>query len=89
MECRAAGVCQLLQGLLIQCLIIKNAVVYLKINEEIVTKRLQVRRDHFMPTSLIHSQFEALEEPNKEEALHVNAEENIESVIQHIIIDLI
>ncbi|QQE12733.1 gluconokinase [Planctomycetota bacterium] len=63
--------------------------VYLKVSEEEATIRLQKRNDHFMPVSLIHSQFEALEEPTKEDALHIVADEDVESVIQHIIVDLI
>ena len=39
--------------------------VYLKINKETARKRINDRRDHFMPDSLVESQFSILEEPKK------------------------
>ena len=39
--------------------------VYLKINKETARKRINNRRDHFMPDSLVESQFSILEEPEK------------------------
>tara|TARA_B100001057_G_C22333384_1_gene750436 strand:+ start:135 stop:635 length:501 start_codon:yes stop_codon:yes gene_type:complete len=39
--------------------------VYLKINKETARKRINNRRDHFMPDSLVESQFSILEEPKK------------------------
>ena len=39
--------------------------VYLKINKETAIKRINNRRDHFMPESLVESQFSILEEPKK------------------------
>ena len=45
---------------------IKNYyLVYLKINKETARKRINNRRDHFMPDSLVESQFSILEEPKK------------------------
>jgi gluconokinase len=41
--------------------------VYLKGNEELVARRIATRHEHFMPRSLLHSQFEALEEPGPDE----------------------
>jgi gluconokinase len=37
--------------------------VYLKGNETLIARRIATRHEHFMPRSLLHSQFEALEEP--------------------------
>jgi gluconokinase len=37
--------------------------VYLKGDEELISRRIATRDEHFMPQSLHHSQFEALEEP--------------------------
>ena len=37
--------------------------VYLKGKEELIARRISTRHEHFMPPSLLHSQFEALEEP--------------------------
>ena len=38
-------------------------IVYLKADRALVLARMAQRRDHYMPTSLIDSQFAALEEP--------------------------
>ena len=44
--------------------------VYLQGSEELIAKRLAQRRGHFMPPSLLRSQFEALEPP--QDALRVD-----------------
>jgi gluconokinase len=41
--------------------------VYLKGEEELIARRIATRHEHFMPRSLLHSQFEALEEPRPDE----------------------
>ena len=41
--------------------------IYLKGGEELIARRLSTRHEHFMPRSLLHSQFEALEEPGPDE----------------------
>ncbi len=41
--------------------------VYLKGDMELVARRIAVRHEHFMPTSLLQSQFDALEEPGPDE----------------------
>jgi len=41
--------------------------VYLKGNKEIIGQRLRARKNHFMPASLLDSQFSTLEEPGAEE----------------------
>jgi len=41
--------------------------VYLKGSEELISRRLAARHGHFMPSSLLHSQFVALEEPGPDE----------------------
>jgi gluconokinase len=41
--------------------------VYLKGDETLIARRLATRHEHFMPRSLLHSQFEALEEPGPAE----------------------
>jgi gluconokinase len=40
--------------------------VYLKGDETLIARRIATRHEHFMPRSLLHSQFEALEEPGKD-----------------------
>jgi gluconokinase len=41
--------------------------VHLKGNEDLVTARQAARIGHYMPPSLVHSQYEALEMPSAEE----------------------
>jgi gluconokinase len=41
--------------------------VYLRGEETLIARRIATRHEHFMPRSLLHSQFEALEEPGREE----------------------
>jgi gluconokinase len=41
--------------------------VYLKGDETLIARRVATRHEHFMPTSLLHSQFEELEEPGPDE----------------------
>ena len=41
--------------------------VYLKGDEAVIARRFAIRHEHFMPLTLLHSQFEALEEPGADE----------------------
>jgi len=41
--------------------------VYLEGDEKLIARRLAARDEHFMPPSLLHSQFDALEEPGPDE----------------------
>ena len=41
--------------------------IYLKGSMELIARRIAARHEHFMPQSLLRSQFEALEEPGPEE----------------------
>ena len=41
--------------------------VYLKGDEPLIARRIATRHEHFMPRSLLHSQYEALEEPGPDE----------------------
>jgi carbohydrate kinase (thermoresistant glucokinase family) len=42
--------------------------IYLKGDETLISRRIATRHEHFMPSSLLHSQFAALEEPGPDEA---------------------
>jgi gluconokinase len=42
--------------------------IYLKGDETLIARRIATRHEHFMPSGLLHSQFEALEEPGPDEA---------------------
>jgi gluconokinase len=41
--------------------------VYLRGDESLIARRIATRHEHFMPRSLLHSQFESLEEPGPDE----------------------
>jgi gluconokinase len=41
--------------------------VYLKGDEALIARRISARHGHFMPATLLHSQFETLEEPGQDE----------------------
>ncbi len=41
--------------------------LYLKGEEALIARRIATRHEHFMPPQLLHSQFEALEEPGPDE----------------------
>ena len=41
--------------------------IYLKGDMDLIGRRIAVRHEHFMPTSLLQSQFDALEEPGLDE----------------------
>ena len=56
--------------------------VYLRIAPETARNRLLARGDHFMPPTLIPSQFESLEDP--ESAIRVDAEAPVEDVVECI-----
>lgn len=56
--------------------------VFLNASEEMIRNRFAQRADHFMPDSLIASQFDTLEVPNK--ALHVNADLPLTEIINLI-----
>ena len=44
-----------------------NALIYLKGSESLIIQRVAARQGHFMPVTLLDSQFAALEEPGPEE----------------------
>ena len=60
--------------------------VYLKGNFNVLDKRLNKRQDHFMPPSLLKSQFEILEEPRyPENHLTVDIDQSVESITSCIL----
>lgn len=57
--------------------------IYLKGSFEVILARLQARSGHFMPTELLKSQFEALEEPGADEkdVISVDIDTDVEGVV--------
>jgi carbohydrate kinase (thermoresistant glucokinase family) len=59
--------------------------VYLKGSRELILKRMAARHGHFMPLSLLDSQFETLEEPTPEEnAIVVSIDRRPEEIVAEI-----
>lgn len=56
--------------------------VYLKADAALARDRVAHRQDHFMPASLVNSQFATLEEP--EDALTIDASETPEEIVRRI-----
>jgi gluconokinase len=62
--------------------------IYLKGTYEEIDRRLKVRSEHFMPESLLKSQFAALEEPDSSEALIVNIHYPVATIVDSIVAGL-
>jgi gluconokinase len=63
--------------------------VYLKGAEELIARRIATRHEHFMPRSLLHSQFEALEEPGPDEnPVIVSIEPRPREIVMQILAEL-
>lgn len=56
--------------------------VYLEIDRDLVRRRLEERRGHFMPVTLVDSQFEALEVPA--DAITVSAAEAPDEIVRQV-----
>lgn len=59
--------------------------IYLKVERELIIKRLNDRKNHFFNNLLIKSQFSILEEP-KENIINILAEESIKDVSNKVLI---
>lgn len=57
--------------------------VYLKGSYEVINDRMKKREDHFMPASLLKSQFDTMEVPRK--SIRVNVEKDEEAIVFEII----
>lgn len=63
--------------------------LYLKISEEVVRARLELRRGHYMPPSLLPSQLRTLEEPASDEpAMTLPAERSIDETVADVLATL-
>lgn len=64
--------------------------LYLKGRFDVIMERLKARSGHFMPTDLLKSQFEALEEPGSEEpdVICVDIDADIDEVVQRCVLAL-
>jgi len=59
----------------------KVLIVYLRGSKELIQNRLQARTGHYMPSSLLDSQFSALEEPSGDNTVWINIDSDIDEVV--------
>lgn len=60
--------------------------IYLKGDEALIARRIATRHEHFMPTSLLHSQFTELEEPGADEnPLVISVEPAPREIVKRIV----
>jgi gluconokinase len=60
--------------------------VYLKGSEPLIARRMATRHGHFMPAALLHSQFEALEEPGAaEHPVVISIEPRPREIVEQIV----
>lgn len=65
------------------------ALVYLKGSRELIGQRMAARQHHFMPPSLLDSQFATLEEPGPDEKpLVVQVEASKEAIVEQVVREL-
>lgn len=62
--------------------------VYLKGTQETIDGRLRARTTHFMPESLLPSQFATLEEPDATEALAIDISRSVDVILDEIVAEL-
>ena len=60
--------------------------IFLRGNYELIKKRMEARKDHYMPPALLTSQFDALEIPEECLAIDIanTADEIVETIISHL-----
>jgi gluconokinase len=64
-------------------------IVYLKGSRELIANRLKLRKGHFMPPSLLESQFNTLEPPGlSERPIVVDIDASVEAIVDHIVAKL-
>ncbi len=67
-------------------------IIYLKGDRDLIARRVAARADHFMPSTLLDSQFKALEEPKADErpivvSIVPHPREIVETIVQKLSID--
>jgi gluconokinase len=65
------------------------SLVYLKGDEALIARRIATRHEHFMPVSLLRSQFDALEEPGPDEnPIVVSIEPRPREIVSQIVMKI-
>ena len=58
--------------------------IYLAGTQELISRRMAARTDHYMPPMLLDSQFAALEEPGPDEAFSISIAQPLEAVVADV-----
>ena len=58
--------------------------VYLHASKSLIAERMAKRKNHFMPSGLLESQFKALEKPNKDEAIYIRVDQELSDITNQI-----
>ena len=59
--------------------------VYLRGDFDLIWQRLKTRRGHYMKADMLRSQFRALEEPDVDEAIIVDVEHDVSTIVEQLI----
>lgn len=59
--------------------------IYLDGDFDLIWQRMQSRENHYMKPEMLRSQFEALEPPNKEEAIRVPVDRPVDDIMDLIL----
>jgi len=59
--------------------------VYLRGDFDLIWRRLKSRRGHYMKADMLRSQFRALEEPDADEAIIVDVQHDVSTIIEQLI----
>lgn len=59
--------------------------IYLQGKYDLIWRRMASREGHYMKPNMLQSQFDALEPPSEEEAIIINVENSLESVLEAVI----
>lgn len=62
--------------------------IYLRGSFDVIWDRIQDRKDHYMKADMLRSQFDALEEPDEQEALLVDIDDDADNIISKLIVSL-
>jgi gluconokinase len=62
--------------------------VFLNISFEEAKHRLKERKGHFMPASLLESQFATLEQPEGDESINVDAQQAADQIVKEVVAKL-
>ena len=60
--------------------------IYLRGSFDVIWDRIQDRKDHYMKADMLRSQFDALEEPDEQEALLVDIIDDADKIISKLIL---